>query len=292
MRRLYLLLLLLTVTPLQPAAAGERTLQAGGVSRTYRVYRPANLAAPAKMPLVVILHGGLGTGLDAESRYGWDAAADRYGFMVAYPDGVKRTWNAGACCGPAQREEVDDVGFLNQLLRVLTDEGADPRKIYLTGMSNGGAMAYRYACEGKVPVAAIGIVSGALTVSCRNPQKISLIAVHGSTDQHIPIDGGMGKKGLVKLDWPSYNSTLDLFRSALNCASPQTRRDSSVTIKTASCVQNAVVIQITIDGAGHQWPGSKPNDRPAARLFAPDPPSKALDATQVLSEFFLAHPRS
>ena len=272
------------------ALADERKLQAGGLERTYRVYRPAKVAASSGIPLVVVLHGGFGTGQDAERRYGWDEAADQYGFMVAYPNGYRRTWNAGGCCGPAQKENIDDVSFLNQVIRGLISEGADPKRIFVAGMSNGGAMTYRYACDGAVPIAAIGIISGALTTPCPHPQKLSLLAVHGTTDQHIPINGGVGKKSRVAYAWPAFEDTLSLFRNALNCSNPVGHRDGALSSKTANCAQGNTVTQITIEGAGHQWPGSKANDGFIARMLIPDPPSKALNATQTLSEFFLAHP--
>ena len=92
-----------------PARADEH-LSLGGYDRTFHAYVPAHRAASP--PLVVVLHGGFGTGAQAEAAYRWDALADRYGFVVLYPDGLQRAWNAGDCCGQPRARNVDDVSFI------------------------------------------------------------------------------------------------------------------------------------------------------------------------------------
>ena len=86
----------------------------GGLDRSYRLYIPAGLPSPA--PLVVMMHGGFGSGQQAERAYGWDELADSAKFVVAYPDGVGRAWNVGGCCGRPGRENIDDVGFINAVV--------------------------------------------------------------------------------------------------------------------------------------------------------------------------------
>ena len=83
-----------------PLPSVGRTLSFGGRDRSYRLHRPAPGGGHGPVPLVVVLHGGYGSGGQAEQAYGWDALADRHCFLVAYPDGVGRSWNAGWCCGP------------------------------------------------------------------------------------------------------------------------------------------------------------------------------------------------
>ncbi len=79
--------------PAIPAGSSSHAISVGGVSRTFRVYRPATL--PAAAPLVVMLHGGFGTGMQAERSYHWDGEAARARFVVAYPDRLDRAWNTG-----------------------------------------------------------------------------------------------------------------------------------------------------------------------------------------------------
>ena len=126
---------------------------ADGLQRTYRLFVPAGITGPA--PLLVALHGGLGSGVQFEANSGFDGLATANGFIVAYPDGVTRfpdgsggarTWNAGKCCGPAVTRKVNDVAFLRAMV---TDIGStqpiDGGRVYAVGHSNGGMMALRLA---------------------------------------------------------------------------------------------------------------------------------------------------
>jgi polyhydroxybutyrate depolymerase len=278
-----------------PAAASragiEHTIKAGGIDRTYRVYRPAALDRQTPVPLVVVLHGGFGTVAQAEKSYRWDAEAETEGFVVVYPDGMRRSWNAGGlCCGKAQRDQIDDVGFLTDMIaEVARTENIDPRRVYMTGMSNGAAMAYRYACEGSTPIAAFGTVSGTMTEPCPHPRAVSLMEIHGRDDRNIPIEGGNGTKGVTGISWKPLAETIDLFRRAGECAEPRISASSPVTTSVSTCKTGREVILTTIAGAGHQWPGGRPHASLATVLLHPDPPSTALDATATLWEFFRRH---
>src|SRR3984957_13956472 len=101
-----------------PGGTSVHTIAFGGLDRTYRVHKPTGLAAAA--PLVVMLHGATGTGQQAENSYGWDQLADSAKFVVAYPDGIERSWNGHGCCGRAMRENIDDVGFVIPMVRLLS----------------------------------------------------------------------------------------------------------------------------------------------------------------------------
>ena len=191
--------------------SSAHTLKVGALDRTYRVYRPASLPAGTAAPLVIVLHGAVGSGQQAEQTYGWDAEADRGGFVAAFPDGVGRTWNASPdCCGQAARDQVDDVGFIKQLVATLGSQmRIDPRRVYATGISNGALLAYRLACDTTI-FAAIGPVSGTMINPCPHPAPISIIHIHGTADQTIPYAGGPGRRDNggtgrlpVKIDGPA-----------------------------------------------------------------------------------------
>ena len=81
------------VRPVFPQGTTVRPISVGGLDRSYRVYVPAGL--PASAPLVIMLHGGLGSAEDAETNYGWNELADSAKFVVAYPDGMAPTAPAG-----------------------------------------------------------------------------------------------------------------------------------------------------------------------------------------------------
>ncbi|UQU65546.1 polyhydroxybutyrate depolymerase [Couchioplanes caeruleus] len=275
-----------------PVGKSSGTITVDGRQRTYLLYRPATARAGA--PLVVVLHGAVGTGRQAEEAYGWDAEADKGGFLVAYPDGVNRTWNVSSdCCGVAARDKVDDVGFITRLVSTLP---ADPRRVYATGISNGAMFAYRLACDTDI-FAAIAPVAGTMINDCPAPEPLSIIHIHGDKDPTIPYAGGPGRRSNdgkgrlpVKIDGPSVPSLIDTWRRTDNCAPPATTKEGVVTTSTATCPDGRAVELITIAGAGHQWPGSRPTPI-AQRIFHLDPPSTAIDATPTIWQFLNAHPQ-
>jgi polyhydroxybutyrate depolymerase len=271
-----------------PTGASTRSIEVGGRTRTYRLYRPASLpAAPA--PLVVMLHGGFGTAQQAEDSYGWDAEALAGGFLVAYPDGISRAWNVGGdCCGKPGSGGVDDVGFITAMV---TDIAArvpvDRARVYATGISNGGLLAYRLACDTTV-FAAIGPDSATLLGACPAPAPVSVIHIHGTADHNIPYLGGQGD-GFAHIDGPAVPDLVATWRRIDRCAEPAVTVAAPVTTSVAQCPGGRAVELVTIDGAGHQWPGAA-NKPVRQRVLGLDPPSKALDATDTIWRFFTEHP--
>jgi polyhydroxybutyrate depolymerase len=242
---------------------------------------------------VLVLHGGFGTGTSAARQGDWDAAARRHGFVAVYPDGLNRCWNAGGCCGPSMRHGVDDVGFLVTLLeRVQRDVGTDPDRVFVTGISNGGMMAYRLACEASDRVVAIAPVAATLVLDGGAPTRpVSLLHIHGLADRNVPFGGGRPTRSF-QTDPPTYPPVRDgvaRFVAAAGChGSPRraTGPDARVTTEHwDSCTEGAVVELLTIADGGHSWPGGR------QLLRALDPPSDALDATQTIWRFFATHPR-
>jgi len=252
------------------------------------VYRPASL--PAAAPLVVMLHGGFGSAGQAEKSYGWDGEADRGHFVVAYPDGLDRAWNTGGgCCGTPGRTNADDIGFVTAMVSAIERQlPVDANRVYATGISNGGIMAYTLACHTTI-FAAIGPDSATELGGCPAPAPLSVIHIHGTADKNIPYQGGEGD-GVAHIDGPPVPSLVARWRGIDHCAAPATKSAGVVTTSTAACPGGRTVELITIAGAGHQWPGATPNPL-AQRLLHTDPPSTALNATQVIWQFFAAHPR-
>ncbi len=153
------------VTP--PTGDSTRTLTYEGIQRSYILHIPPSYDGSQAMALVMDFHGGGGTAQNQRRVSGFDPLADEKGFVVAYPNGTGRlgdvflTWNGGTCCGYASHQNVDDVGFVRALVRdVQAVVKIDAKRIYATGLSNGGIMSYRLACEASDLIAAIGPVSG------------------------------------------------------------------------------------------------------------------------------------
>jgi polyhydroxybutyrate depolymerase len=270
-------------------AAERQTLPLGNEDRTYRVYRPSSLSWLNAVPLVVVLHGGFGSGLQAENDYHWDAEADAHGFIVAYPDGIDHSWNAGTCCGPAVRQDVDDVRFLTTLIEHLrANQHVDPDRIYVTGMSNGAMMAYRLACESSTHIAAIGSVAGTLAAPCSGAPQTSVMEIHGADDAYVPLHGGISR-GFDRTPRRAVSDVIAEWRAIDECEKNIISIEGPVATDTARCAGGRDVTLITVAGAGHQWPGSVAPTQAATMLFHLDPPSRALDATDVLWAFFARH---
>ena len=293
------LLLTVTITAVAACARDERPADDGAGARPpgahtyridtdegpreYRLYRPADL--DRSPTLVVMLHGGGGSARQAERAYGWDDVADREGVLVAYPDGVGRTWNAGGgCCGQAARDDVDDVGFLLALIdELVTADDVDPARTYVTGMSNGAMLSYALACSTGV-VAAIAPVAGTMLADCPSPGPVSVLHIHGSADDNVRFDGGLGA-GAGRIDGPPVPSVIEQWRAVDGCTPPTVTTVGAVQNSVSYCAEGREVQLTTVEGAGHQWPGSD-----VVRDSA-DPPSAQLDATETIWRFFEANPR-
>jgi polyhydroxybutyrate depolymerase len=276
--------------PAYPAGSSVHTIMFDGVEREYRVYVPRTLT-PGPSTLVVMLHGGFGSAEQAELAYGWDAQAEESGLIVVYPNGVGRSWNAGTCCGPAMKRDIDDVGFIEAVVAEVSSVlEVDPRRTYATGMSNGGIMSYRLACESEV-FAAIGVVSGTMLVDCDAPRPVSVMHIHGALDESVPPDGSPGG-GTQNIDGPPLTDVIGYWLQRDGCGAPATGEwgDPLVTALDATdCDGQTAVVYIEVQDAGHQWPGASSS---AIRdELGGDPPSTRLDATAELAAFFGAHPR-
>lgn len=171
----------------EPALSGRyepSSLQYADAWRTYGVYVPASVVSSP--PVVIALHGGGGNGARFRkiSSYGFDLLADKAGFVVAYPDGLERHWNDCRKRGlfAANRDGVDDVGFLLKLVSVLERAyGIDRRNVVVAGFSNGGQMAYRLALEAPKAVRA------AAGISANLPAKDNFECTPANADRHVPV---------------------------------------------------------------------------------------------------------
>ncbi|MEU4245560.1 PHB depolymerase family esterase [Actinoplanes sp. NPDC026619] len=295
----FLVLLLLTgcsgpVKPKPtPTGASDHTIKVGALDRTYRVFRPT-LTAGKPVPLVVVLHGAAGTGRQAEMSYDWDDEAITGGFVAAFPDGIKRTWNASPdCCGVAARDQVDDVAFITAMIAEIGRQSPiDPARVYATGISNGALLTYRLACETTL-FAAIAPVAGTMINPCPAPRPLSVLAIHGKDDQTIPYGGGAGRRDNagsgrlpVKIDGPGVEALSATWRKTDNCPAPAVTSSEMLTTTIAHCPGGRTVELIAVAGAGHQWPGSRGPGPIASRLLQLDPPSMAIDATDTIWRFF------
>ena len=287
----------------QAAESGDEAhgLEHGGLKRSYLLHLPAQ--APAgPLPLVVVLHGGGGNAASVAKMTGFDAEADRHGFIVVYPDGTGKprplrealgkdgflTWNSGHCCDYARKHDVDDVGFIRAVVAdVQKQHPVDGKRIYATGISNGAMMSYRLACEASDLFAAIGPVAGIIDVDdCKPSRKVSVIDIQGTADENVPINGGVGKKAYDKEDRPPVQKSIDFWKQEDGCGVTVNADTTDLhMIDYGGCDAGTAVDYYIVQGGGHAWPGG---DRISLLLDKPDP---KVPATDIIWSFFAAHPR-
>jgi polyhydroxybutyrate depolymerase len=279
-------------------SAGDHSLSLAYANRErkYLVHIPAAISASKLLPLVIILHGGGGNAENAIRMTGMSEKADQASFIAAYPDGTGRlgdkllTWNSGNCCGYALDNNIDDVGFVLALINKLQgDYPIDPKRIYATGISNGGMMAYRLGCELSDKLAAIAPVAGALNVECEPTQPVSVIAFHGTSDRNVLYDGGVPKLQIDShtREDKSVAYAMSFWSQQDGCMSSPYREESSNIIHEIypNCAKTTGVELYTIKGGGHAWPGG---DRTNIIL---DAPTDEISATELMWDFFAAHPK-
>lgn len=238
-------------------ASDEHELNFGGYERHYVVHEPAGVNGRA-VPLVIALHGGVGTGKIMEGQTGLDAVADQHGFIVAYPDGIGRAWNAGSCCAKPMKEKVDDVGFIRAVIAdVKSRYKIDATRIYGTGFSNGAMLLHRIVCDAPDTFTAIAAVSGGPMVSnCNERKPVPALLIQGRDDPRIPWAGGEFQ-GSYR---PSIKDIVSRLGKRNECSADEqeTSNSDGVLCQTLrGCRSGDEVSWCGVAGAGHQWPGGK-----------------------------------
>jgi polyhydroxybutyrate depolymerase len=190
---LAVLLAALHADPLTPGNH-TRTVEVAGRKRTYQVHVPRSYDAKKPAPVVLIFHGAGTNGPIMSLFCGLDAKADAAGFLAVYPNGTGPNdttlyWNAGDL--RRFRSQADDVAFVAALLDDLARAAnVDTRRVYATGMSTGGMMAYRLAAELSDRIAAIAPVGGTLALAKCSPKRpVPVLHFHGTADRFVPFDG-------------------------------------------------------------------------------------------------------
>jgi polyhydroxybutyrate depolymerase len=285
--------------------ATDRTVRTpDGRTRTYRVVTPRSVPRNRALPLLIALHGGVGSGAQFERTSGFDDLAVRDHFVVVYPDGIEiggasalahgRVWNGGRCCGAAAREQVDDVGFIRTVIdRVERSRAIDRSRVYGTGHSNGAIMSYRLACELSDRIVAIGLQAGTIEIpSCAPAHPVSVLAIHGTADTNIPIEGGRGT-GVAGIVFSSPMAAVDAFARIDRCGPPgtATRPDNpDVSFETwTGCADGTGVELVRVAGANHAWMGH-PSPRASTALTAA--PYQGFDSSVAIWDFLSRHSRA
>lgn len=291
---------LLAANPLAPGDY-TRTVTVGTLERNYLVHVPPPAAAGRPLPVVLVFHGAMSSAQQTVRYTGLNDKADQAGFLAVYPNGTGRlermlTWNAGNCCGSAERDAIDEPAFVRALLDQLAGETpVDARRVFATGISNGAMLCYRLAAEMSDRIAAIAPVAGPMgTETCQPRRPVSVIHFHGTADPFVPFKGGRGEKSLPTIRFLSVEHSIRQWVAADGCPAKPTVTELPRKVDDGTSVtrqlygpgrQGAEVVLIEIQGGGHTWPGRQ---LPVEFLGRS---TKNISANDLMWDFFVRHPR-
>lgn len=279
-------------------------MTSGGITRTGQLYIPSVYDASKATPLVIAYHGGFALGENQEKLTHMSQIADKENFVILYPDGVSRHWNDGRTKEGGARLDtgtVDDVQFTKDMISVVSKRlNIDAKRIYATGISNGGMMAYRVGCELTSTFAAIAPVSSGLPKEyvgkCQPQGTIPLLMMQGTADPLIPFDGGQiqGDRGETL---PTRETLAWWINTNRASTTPQTSQlpdadpndDTTITREYYAPLDasGAPVDFYIINGGGHTWAGG--NQYANERLIGKT--SRDIDASQLIWDFFKLYSR-
>jgi polyhydroxybutyrate depolymerase len=276
----------------------------GGLQRTYNVHVGSSYDKTRPTPLLIVLHGGGGTGQGMNKLTNFNAIADRENFIVVYPDGFEKHWNDGRGVQQyrAQVQNVDDVGFISALIDHLSEElNIDTKRVYVTGISNGAMMSHRLGCELSQKIAAIAPVAGNIPVNMASiwapSRPVPVLLINGTEDPLVPWAGGDVHFGSAELGQVlSVVDTVKFWVANDKCASPplieqlpDKEPSDGTRVRTeiyGGCQDGAEVVLYAVEGDGHTWPGGL--------QYLPESiigrTSRDFDAGEVIWQFFKEHP--
>jgi len=238
--------------------------QQGANQRRATIVAPSDVAPGEKLPVVVLLHGHSGNSGVVLANGDWYSAVTAYRFVVVAPDGVAQSWNAGGCCRLATTLGIDDDTYLDVLVRdTKRREFVDPTRVFMVGESNGGMMAYRFACRHGGEIDGMVSVEGTRLDRCAPKRPIPVLQVHGTDDRVVPYRGGESAAGalLSRTSFPPVEPSMALLARQLGC-NPTPTIDHAVSAVTTrawgDCAGGARVQLDTIAGLDHVWPRGSP----------------------------------
>lgn len=266
-----------------PSGVAEVTIHSGQLTRSARVYAPSSRPAGVPVPLLLDLHGTGSSAAGQQKLTGMDATAQAHGFVVAYPQGYRRSgsgyaWNVPGT--PGVLPHLDDLRYLRDLVDQLVERYClDATRVYATGFSGGARMSSALACAPGTPLAALGAVGGLRApIPCRPGHAVRVIAFHGLVDPQNPFAG----HGAAYWTYGVPEAARRWAASNLCLRPPRTSEPvRGVTLTTyTGCAGAAEVRLYALAGVGHHWP------RPPAGRGAAPPTPATLDVNELIWSFF------
>lgn len=265
-----------------------------GRNRFYKIHLPVGYSYQKSYPLVFVFHGGLGNPDMIAKQTRFSEKADKENFIVVYPYGTGSfnkkllTWNTWNCCGYANKNDINDVDFINAVLKKVKSEyQIDEKRIYAAGLSNGGMMCYLLACELSEHFAAIAPVAASMfdTISCNPKSEVSIIAFNSINDENILYNGPAEADTSAEMKTLPVEKVINMWVNNFNCVHLRTS-DSSSFQKISYINKNGTeIILYKMLSGGHSWPGGE-----KLRKFA-DNPVKNVSATDIIWDFFKSNPK-
>lgn len=283
--------------PLKPGDH-ERTLTSGGRTRTYLVHVPKTYDPQKPVPVVLVYHGAGTNAAITVPFTGMSKKADEAGFIAVYPNGTGigpfLTWNAGGLTGKLAEGKPDDVSFTADLLDDLAKiVNVDAKRVFATGMSNGGMMCHRLSAELSDRIAAVAPVAGTMAVAEAKPKRpVPVLHFHGTADRIVPFNGP-GRATPAFMTFKSVEETIRLWRTINECPDEPKVVDEPVKYGDPTKVKRKVygpgkdgaeVVLVEIEGGGHTWPGQKP------MVWFIGKSTMSVSANDLMWEFFQRHP--
>jgi polyhydroxybutyrate depolymerase len=260
------------------------TLKPSGTDRTVHVHIPPSYDPTKAVPIVLDFHGYTSNPSQQAGFAGMIAKSDAAGFVAVHAEGTGslKSWNAGACCGTAATDKTEDVAFVNAILDQLVKKlCVDEKRIFSTGLSNGGFLSYRLACEMSGRIAAIAPVAAVMGIpTCTPTRPVPIMHFHGTSDQLVPYNGnnnGYPSVAVTTSKWAERNGCTDKPRETF-------KKDDVTCMTQDKCNAGAEITVCTVDGGGHTWPGSK------AVMIGLGKITQAINATDAMWDFFQKHP--
>ena len=292
--RFFLAVVMLFLAACIPAPAQDLRFAVGTVERRAVV---VNEAPEGQMrPVVLVLHGGRGSADMQRERTGFDALAQREGFTVVYPEGMAlgmggHAWNTGFLLRK-QVGEADDIAYLDTLIDLLVRKHrVDPKRVYMTGGSNGAMMTFVYAVKRSEKLAAIAPIVGAMFTFDQKPTApLPVLMINGANDNEVPLEGGMSRNRMVSgAQGAPFKSLSETIAFWVKANRSETKASVVVTggyttTTYAATPGGAPTVSIVDSTGGHGWPGTQSNR-------AENTPIQSFNGAEKVWDFVKVHSR-
>ncbi len=287
------------------AAAANTELQTLKVDGNARLYLLHDFSHGKPAPLVILLHGGGGSGDNMAGQTGFDELAKREGLVTAYPYGSNRlfnerllTWNAGHCCAYAMTGKIDDVHFISMLIDELVASGkVDPTRVYVTGLSNGGMMTHKLGIALHDKLAAIApVISSLFGDEPVHEFKLPTLIINGADDETVKPQGGelkiaalsgpLGRQAAADKPVLPIVSQSEYWARVNGCTHYTTNSTENFDLRSYDDCRNSSAVQsYVVKHNGHAWPGGTAPRKQAAQ------PTQAVNANELIWSFFSQYHR-